>query len=113
MFKRVVLGATGVVVAALAVTASPAAAEVGGPAPAPSNGNVSILSIPPGCSAWIDQPGNHGRGHLNCVGSGRDVRVTVACGSGGTVKRSAVGYEYAKAECPAPLGAVAVSGDYV
>lgn len=61
---------------------------------------------------WIDYRYGHGRGLLYCDGSGRDVRVTVACGDG-TVKRSAIGYEHALANCPTGLGAVAVSGKYV
>ncbi|GAA1542418.1 hypothetical protein GCM10009730_59320 [Streptomyces albidochromogenes] len=70
------------------------------------------MAVPPGCSAWIDWYAGKGRGHLNCSGSGSDVRVTVACGNG-DVKRRAVGYEYARAECPSGLGAIRVSGAYV
>ncbi|OEJ96163.1 hypothetical protein [Streptomyces thermolilacinus] len=89
-------------------TASPAAPAA---ASAPAS-EVSVLAVPTGCSAWIDWYAGRGRGHLNCVGSGRDVRVTVACGDG-SIKRSATGYQYARAECPTGLGGVRVSGAYI
>nr|BFD87285.1 hypothetical protein StreXyl84_66860 [Streptomyces sp. Xyl84] len=69
-------------------------------------------SYPSSCSGWTDWYAGHGRGHLNCAGAGRDIRVTVECG-GGVAKRSAIGYEYAKAECPRGLGATGLSGRFV
>lgn len=110
--KRLLLAGAGTAVVTFMVAATPASADSITPAPATSSSDVSILAIPAGCSGWTDWYGGHGRGHLNCVGSGRDVRVTVACGDG-SIKRSATGYEYAKAECPSGLGAVGVSGAYV
>ncbi|MEV6979764.1 hypothetical protein AB0M95_00610 [Sphaerisporangium sp. NPDC051017] len=112
ILTRLAVGAAGAVVAVWAAAASPASAQVLTSDPVSPNQTFSIQAVPPGCSAWTDFVAGHGRGHLNCVGSGRDVRVTVACGDG-SIKRSATGYEYAKAECPSGLGAVAVSGAYV
>ncbi|MEU3447363.1 hypothetical protein AB0H29_09030 [Streptomyces thermolilacinus] len=104
--------------AALALSVAPAyaadAAETAVPAApaAASAPEVSVLAVPTGCSAWIDWYAGRGRGHLNCGNSGRDVRVTVACGDG-SIKRSATGYQYARAECPTGLGGVRVSGAYI
>ncbi|MDH6224280.1 hypothetical protein [Streptomyces sp. MJP52] len=111
--KRITLG-TLAAGAAVAMSVAPSYAS-GGMQAVPHSASatdVSIMAIPSGCSGWIDWYAGRGRGHLNCVGSGRDVRVTVACGDG-SIKRSAVGYEYAKAECPTGLGGVAVSGAYI
>jgi hypothetical protein len=111
VFTRLAVGAAGAVVAVWATAASPASAQVLTPDPVADQA-FSILAIPSGCAAWIDFVAGKGRGHLNCAGSRRDVRVTVACGDG-SIKRSATGYEYAKAECPAGLGGTAVSGRYI
>ncbi|CAL9421410.1 hypothetical protein [Streptomyces sp. enrichment culture] len=100
--------------AALAMSVAPVyAADAAETAvPAASVPEVSVLAVPTGCSAWIDWYAGRGRGHLNCGNSGRDVRVTVACGDG-SIKRSATGYQYARAECPTGLGGVRVSGAYI
>ncbi|GIH62221.1 hypothetical protein Msi02_30380 [Microbispora siamensis] len=111
VFTRLAVGAAGAVVAAWAVAASPASAQVLTSDPVSPNQAYSAQAVPPGCAAWIDWYAGRGRGHLNCEGSGRDVQVTVACGDG-SVKRTVVGYEYAHADCPTGLGAIAVSGKY-
>ncbi|MFG3510356.1 hypothetical protein ACGF5F_33220 [Streptomyces sp. NPDC047821] len=105
------LVAGGVMAAPSASAAAPGAAQVTDVAAATAS-EVSILAVPPGCSGWIDWYAGRGRGHLNCAGSRSDVRVTVACGNG-DVRRSAIGYEYARAECPTGLGAIRLSGAYV
>ncbi|WP_141662797.1 hypothetical protein [Streptomyces sp. Wb2n-11] len=111
--KRITLGtlAAGAAVA-MSVAPSHASGETQTVPRSASTSDVSIMAIPSGCSGWIDWYAGRGRGHLNCVGSGRDVRVTVACGNG-SIKRSATGYQYAKAECPTGLGAVGLSGAYI
>ncbi len=111
--KRIAVGtlATGAAVA-LSVAPSHASGETQTLPRSASTSGVSIMAIPPGCSGWIDWYAGRSRGHLNCVGSGRDVRVTVACGNG-SIKRSARGYESARAECPTGLGGVSLSGAYI
>ncbi|GAA3165062.1 hypothetical protein GCM10010466_64930 [Planomonospora alba] len=112
VLKRVAISALAAgATVAMAISGTPASADSVTPSSPEISPEVSIMAAPSGCSMWTDWGGGRGRGHLSCAGKKRDVRVTVKCGDG-SVKRSAVGYEYAKAECPTGLGATAVSGGY-
>lgn len=107
---RTALTAVGLVAAATAIAIPTASADER--ADTTSSRIVSTTgATPPGCSMWTDYKYGHGRGLLYCNGSGRDVQVTVRCGNG-SVTRTERGYEHAIANCPAGLGAIAVSGKY-
>lgn len=100
--------------ATVGLATSPALAS---PAPSPSQdastwsgSEVSTMSIPPGCSAWMDYLGR-GRAHINCEPQNVDVRVTVKCANNKTYNSDPYWrYQYNKAECPPGVGAVSMSG---